>query len=87
MKNKSSSVKYYTDYESRLGLSRGSLLKTIAYGRADGAWQQLERGEISLPDFGKLISNEYFAKVQLHIFTSNTGWWRPQFACRHSPSI
>jgi len=58
-----SPMKFFFDFEHSLGLSHGTLLKAVSTTGPNGAWQRLERGEISAAEFGRQISDEYSSQT------------------------
>lgn len=57
--------KFYFDkeYEKKLGLPKGSISRTVVESGDNGAWNQLERGEITLSEFAEKFSNEVSKRV------------------------
>eukprot|EP00105_Crassostrea_gigas_P020077 XP_011438766.1 PREDICTED: acyl-CoA dehydrogenase family member 10 isoform X1 [Crassostrea gigas] len=48
----------FIEYEKKLGLPKGSISRTVVESGDNGAWNQLERGEITLSEFAEKFSNE-----------------------------
>jgi len=48
---------YVIDYESKAGLQHGTMQQAVI-GQANCAWEQLERGEISLHEFARKFNDE-----------------------------
>ncbi|XP_052713124.1 acyl-CoA dehydrogenase family member 10-like isoform X2 [Crassostrea angulata] len=48
----------FIEYEKKLDLPKGSISRTVVESGDNGAWNQLERGEITLLEFAEKFSNE-----------------------------
>ncbi|XP_022343722.2 acyl-CoA dehydrogenase family member 10-like [Crassostrea virginica] len=48
----------FQEYEKKLGLPRGSISRTVVESGDRGAWNQLERGELTLSEFAEKFTKE-----------------------------
>jgi hypothetical protein len=55
----------YEEFERRIELPRGTINKVVASSGTMSAWAQMERGEISVDEFGLKFSDECSAEVCL----------------------
>lgn len=53
-----SPVTAFREYETAIGLPAGSLVRVIGYSGQEGAWQRLERGEITMAQFFEVFDAE-----------------------------
>lgn len=56
------------DYEKRLGMPAGTINKVVVKSAQNGSWAQMERGEISIEEFGVKFSDECSAEVIVDMF-------------------
>ncbi|ESO02304.1 hypothetical protein HELRODRAFT_106578 [Helobdella robusta] len=53
----------FKDYEAAYNMPAGSLVKTIVASGDNGAWAQLERGELNISSFVHIFEKEYYKEV------------------------
>ena len=51
------------EFERKIELPRGTINKVVASSGTMSAWAQMERGEISVDEFGQKFSDECSAEV------------------------
>jgi len=52
-----------TEFEKQIGLPRGIINKVVSSSGTKSAWAQMERGDISVDEFGEKFSDECSAAV------------------------
>ena len=69
----------FARFERALGLPSGSVVKTISSTGARGAWARLERGELSVGEFGSPFSEELFAITGREVSPDTLGKFLEEF--------
>lgn len=63
--------KLFTDFECKLGVPRGTLLKTIMASQDDSAWSKLERGELTFSSFSEKFNSECLKETGITVDTKD----------------
>lgn len=72
---------FSSDFERKLGLPNGALSLAIVNGGDNGAWQQLERGEITTKEFAAKFGKEVAPYVSAACFRAHLhcSYWLKSF--------